>query len=250
MLQSGWKPARHHQAGLSDVHYIIASYLLAVTANLLNCVAGMLPFPPGVTKTKVALTLCTLMCWELALPFKSNRRCWQMAWMNHIRKPPEKKAFLATLTIKEMDEKKSSSRLIISLHAAQAGFPWCNEGLRGSCILIYFSLEIVCLLQSQPQGLLERTSENICSPLQSAWMGMVPFHSMSRPQQPEVIADHLTLILFGISFSLLIITPEQKTEIDLKSPIAFWVPLWAYRWCKGISLEGGRLHPFYFGEEN
>lgn len=29
-----------------------------------------------------------------------------MAWMNYIRKPPEKKTFLATLTIEEMDEKK------------------------------------------------------------------------------------------------------------------------------------------------
>lgn len=152
MLQCGWKPARHHQVGLSDVHYIIASYLLAVTANLLNCVAGMLPFPPGVSETKVALTLCILMCWELALPFKSNRRCWQMAWMNYIRKPPEKKTFLAALTIKEMDEKKSSCRLIISLCAEQARFPYCNKGLRESYILMYFSLEIVWLFQSQPQG--------------------------------------------------------------------------------------------------
>jgi len=40
---------------LSDVwllHY--AGCLLAVIANLLHCVAGIFPFPPGVTKTKVA----------------------------------------------------------------------------------------------------------------------------------------------------------------------------------------------------
>lgn len=217
LLQSGWKVAKHHQVRPSGVHYIIASYLPAVTANLLNCVAGMLPSPPGVTKTKVAPTLCTLMCWELALPFKSNRRCWQMAWMNYIRKPPEKKTFLATLTIKEMDEKKSLSRLIISLCAEQLGFPCCNKGLRGSYILMYLSMDIVWLLQSQPQGLLERTSENICSPLQSAWVGMVPFHSVPRPRQPEVTADHQTLILFCISFSLLIITQEQNQKLTWKA---------------------------------
>lgn len=44
-------------AELSDVcllHY--AGYLLPVIANLLHCVAGMFPCPPGVTKTKVAST--------------------------------------------------------------------------------------------------------------------------------------------------------------------------------------------------
>lgn len=91
-------------------------------------------------------------------------------------------------------------------------------------MLMYFSVEIVCLLQSQPQGLLERTTANICHlPLPSSFcLGKHgAFYSISSPQEHEVIADHQALILLGSGFSLLIIIQEQKTEFDLEGWVAF-----------------------------
>lgn len=137
----------------------------------------------------------------------------------------------------------------VSLVWSRRGFPPAMKDWGVRYMLLYFSVEIIWLLQSQPQGLLERTSENICSPLRSASAGVVPFHGISSPQEPEVKAAHQTLLLLGSTCSLLINIQEERTEFDLESWVAFWFPLCAYRYCKANSLVVGRLHPLYFGEE-